>query len=92
MLFTSIWLQTFNPNTDPADVNFTAEHCAVSTSQNVMNGRGCGACWLSDCVHPEGKMKSLSMHTGPWVKQLTYKCSLAAVLQTNGGMYKDRKN
>ena len=36
------------------------------------------ACWLSDCVHPQGKLKSPSMHTGPWVKWVTYKCSLVA--------------
>lgn len=39
-------------------------------------------CWLSDCcastVHPEGKLKSPSMHAGPRVKWVTYKCSLVA--------------
>lgn len=65
-------------NTDPADINHSAEHCAASALHKIMNGRGFKVCWLSDCVHPEGKLKSPSMHTGPWVKRLTYNSSLVA--------------
>lgn len=48
--------------------------------RKVMNGGGFKACWLSGCVHPEGKLKFPRMHNDPWVKgtdlQTQLSCSL----------------
>lgn len=62
---------------DPDDVNYFVEWWVVHAK--LWMAEDFRACWLSDyCVHPEGKLKSPSMHTGPWVEGLTYKCSLVA--------------
>lgn len=68
-------------------LNFSAEHHAAGTPHEVMNGRGFTGLlveWLCR-LHPEGELKSPSMHTGPWVKWLTYKCSLVAACRAGIG-------
>lgn len=69
------------PKGEPADrVSIQLPPVAAQTYEWQKDLRA--GCWLSDCcassVHPEGKLKSPSMHAGPRVKWVTYKCSLVA--------------